>query len=95
VTRSELIARIAARTPTLSPKDAEVSVQLILGSIADALAGGGRVEIRGFGSFELIRRPSRTCRNPRTGEQVRVPAKYVPHFRAEKALRERVDDVGE
>jgi integration host factor subunit beta len=95
VNRSDLIARIAARTPTLSPKDAEVSVHLILASIADALAGGGRVEIRGFGSFTLIRRPPRDCRNPRTGEQVQVPAKYVPHFRAGKELRKRVDTAGE
>jgi integration host factor subunit beta len=69
VNRSDLIAHIAARTPTLSPKDAEVSVHLILASIADALAGGGRVEIRGFGSFVLNYRPPRKCRNPKSGER--------------------------
>jgi integration host factor subunit beta len=92
--RSDLIARIAARTPTLSPKDAEVSVHLILASIADALAGGGRVEIRGFGSFVLNYRPPRKCRNPKSGEQLLVSGKYVPHFKAGKELRKRVDGAG-
>jgi integration host factor subunit beta len=95
VNRSDLIVRLAAHAPSLTIKDTEVSVYLILESIADVLASGDRVEIRGFGSFALICRPSRTCRNPRTGEQVRVPAKYVPHFRAGKELRQRVDNADE
>ena len=59
-----------------------------------ALARGGRIEIRGFGSFALNYRPPRTGRNPKSGEKVQVPAKYVPHFKAGKELRERVDYPG-
>jgi integration host factor subunit beta len=95
VNRSELIARLAAHAPSLTIKDAEVSVSLILASIGDALASGGRVEIRGFGSFGLIYRPQRTARNPKSGEQVQVPGKYVPRFKAGKELRKRVDNADE
>jgi integration host factor subunit beta len=56
-----------------------------------ALARGGRIEIRGFGSFALNYRPPRIGRNPKSGDKVQVPAKYVPHFKAGKELRERVD----
>jgi integration host factor subunit beta len=56
-----------------------------------ALERGDRIETRGFGSFEIRRKPPRTGRNPRTGEKVKVPAKYVPHFKAGKELRKRVD----
>ena len=59
--------------------------------MADSLARGERVELRGFGSFALNYRPARNGRNPRTGEPVKVPAKYTPHFKAGKELRERVD----
>lgn len=68
----------------------------ILGAIAAALAAGNRVEIRGFGSFSLNYRLPRTGRNPKTGEKVAVPGKYVPHFKAGKELRERVEqNLGE
>ena len=93
MTRSDLIARLACRFPQLISQDAEVSVKILLDTIADALVRGGRVEIRGFGSFALNHRPGRTGRNPKSGETVRVPAKYVPHFKAGKELRERVDDA--
>ena len=56
-----------------------------------ALSQGGRIEIRGFGSFSLNYRPARVGRNPKSGERVEVPAKHVPHFKAGKELRERVD----
>ena len=72
-------------------KDAEVSVQAILDSIGQSLARGDRVEIRGFGSFNLNYRQERTGRNPKTGEKVLVPAKYVLHFKAGKEMRERVE----
>jgi integration host factor subunit beta len=91
ITRSKLIERLTARSGNLPSKDAEVSVSLILDAITDALARGDRVEIRGFGSFDLNHRQPRTGRNPKTGEQVQVPAKHVPHFRAGKELRERVE----
>mgnify|MGYP006386311859 CR=1 FL=1 len=91
ITRSKLIDRLAIRAGNLTPKDVEVSVSLILEAIAEALARGDRVEIRGFGSFALNYRSPRNGRNPKTGEQVQVPAKNVPHFKAGKELRERVD----
>jgi integration host factor subunit beta len=59
--------------------------------MTDALAGGQRIEIRGFGSFALNYRPPRIGRNPKSGDRVQVPAKHVPHFKAGKELRERVD----
>lgn len=90
MTRSELIAALAPRFPQLVQKDAEMAVTVILGAIATALVAGNRVEIRGFGSFALNYRPSRTGRNPKTGEKVAVPGKYVPHFKAGKELRELV-----
>jgi integration host factor subunit beta len=63
----------------------------MLETMTQSLAEGGRVEIRGFGSFALNYRPPRTGRNPKSGEKVHVPAKYVPHFKAGKELRSRVD----
>jgi integration host factor subunit beta len=92
MTRSELIARLSERNPRLSPRDADEAVKTLLDAMSDALAAGGRVEIRGFGSFALNYRPPRIGRNPKSGEQVQVPAKYVPHFKPGKELRERVDN---
>ena len=91
MTRSDLIAKLAERYSQLVAKDAELAVKVILDAMAAALARGGRIEIRGFGSFALNYRPPRTGRNPKSGEKVQVPAKYVPHFKAGKELRERVD----
>lgn len=95
MTRSELIIAVAARFPLLTPKDASVATTEIIAAISGALRNGHRVEIRGFGSFSLKRRPPRFGRNPRTGEKVAVPAKFVPHFKVGKALRDRVDAVTE
>lgn len=91
MTKSELIARLAERFPQLVAKDAELAVKVILDAMTDALARGDRIEIRGFGSFSLNHRPPRVGRNPRSGERVDVPEKWVPHFKAGKELRERVD----
>ena len=91
VTKSELIAKLAARYPQLVAKDAELAVKMILDAMGKSLSQGQRIEIRGFGSFGLNYRPPRTGRNPKSGERVQVPAKYVPHFKAGKELRERVD----
>ncbi|WP_035383488.1 integration host factor subunit beta [Ferriphaselus sp. R-1] len=91
MTRSELIANLAERHPQLLAKDAELAVKVILDTLGDTLASGGRIEIRGFGSFALNYRPPRQGRNPKSGDKVQVPAKYVPHFKAGKELRERVD----
>jgi integration host factor subunit beta len=91
MTKSELIARLAERFPQLVAKDADFAVKMILDAMSEALVRGDRIEIRGFGSFALNYRPPRTGRNPKSGEKVDVPAKWVPHFKAGKELRERVD----
>jgi integration host factor subunit beta len=86
-----LISRLAARYPQLVAKDAELAVKTILDAMVKSLLQGERIEIRGFGSFDLNYRPPRVGRNPKSGEKVKVPEKYVPHFKAGKELRERVD----
>ena len=91
MTKSELIARLAGRYPQQVAKDAEVVVKAILDAMITTLVKGQRIEIRGFGSFGINHRPPRTGRNPKTGEKVPVPEKFVPHFKAGKELRERVD----
>jgi len=91
MTRSDLILKLAERYPQLLGKDAELAVKVILDSMATTLTSGDRIEIRGFGSFALNYRPPRMGRNPKSGDKVQVPAKYVPHFKAGKELRERVD----
>ena len=91
MTKSELIARLAERFPQLVAKDADLAVKMILDAMSDALVRADRIEIRGFGSFALNYRPPRTGRNPKSGERVSVPAKWVPHFKGGKELRERVD----
>ncbi len=93
MTKSELIEILSARHAQLAPKDAELAVKTMLDTMSQALAQGDRIEIRGFGSFGLNFRPPRTGRNPKTGEKVQVPKKYVPHFKAGKELRERVDQL--
>ena len=91
MTKSELIAKLATRYPQLVVKDAELAVKAILDAMAQGLATGQRIEIRGFGSFDLNYRPPRVGRIPKSGDRVQVPEKYVPHFKAGKELRERVD----
>ncbi|SDH36253.1 integration host factor subunit beta [Propionivibrio dicarboxylicus] len=91
MTKSDLIARLAERFPQLVAKDADFAVKMILDAMAEALAKGDRIEIRGFGSFALNYRPPRVGRNPKSGDKVSVPEKWVPHFKAGKELRERVD----
>jgi len=91
MTKSELIARLAGRFPQLVAKDADYAVKMILDAMTDSLSRGDRIEIRGFGSFALNYRPPRVGRNPKSGDRVEVAEKYVPHFKAGKELRERVD----
>ena len=88
--RSDLITKLSELHPQLLARDAELAVKVILDALSATLSRGGRVEIRGFGSFGLNYRPPRQGRNPKTGDKVKVPAKYVPHFKAGKELRERV-----
>ena len=89
--KSELIANLAAKMTHLPEQQVTDSVNHILHLMSDALVAGTRIEIRGFGSFSLSERAPRVGRNPKSGEQVMVPGKQVPHFKAGKELRERVD----
>ena len=91
MTKSELIERIALKQAQLAHRDVELAVKMMLEHMAERLASGDRIEIRGFGSFSLHFRPGRVGRNPKTGAPVSLPAKYVPHFKPGKELRERVD----
>ncbi|MGH8246761.1 MAG: integration host factor subunit beta [Gammaproteobacteria bacterium] len=92
MTKSELIEYLARRQAQLAYKDVELAVKTVLEHMAQTLSNGERIEIRGFGSFSLHYRPPRVGRNPKSGEPVSLPAKYVPHFKPGKQLRERVDD---
>jgi integration host factor subunit beta len=91
MTKSDLIEQIAQKQSQLVYRDVELAVKAILEHMAEYLAGGGRIEIRGFGSFSLHYRTGRVGRNPKTGAPVSLPAKHVPHFKPGKKLRERVN----
>ena len=91
MTKSELIERITAHQPHLSPRDVEFAVKTMIEHMSQTLAGGNRIEIRGFGSFSLHYRAPRIGRNPRTGESVGLTGKFVPHFKPGKELRDRVN----
>lgn len=91
VTKSELIDDIALQTPELQRRDVEVVVNTVLQIMTQALERGQRIEIRGFGSFVPKLRKARNARNPRTGEEVKVPQKYVPFFSVGKELYERIN----
>lgn len=89
MTKSELIELITERQPQLSHKDVELAVKTMIEHMSTVLATGDRIEIRGFGSFSLHYREPRMGRNPKTGDTVELPGKYVPHFKPGKELRER------
>ncbi len=91
LTKSELIDRVFENHGSLTNREAEVAVTEILRTIIAAMSNGARVEVRGFGSFSLKYRAARKGRNPRTGETVEVSAKYVPHFRAGKEVRDALN----
>jgi len=93
MTKSELIERLASKQTQLSFKDVELVVKTTLEHMAQALAEGERIEIRGFGSFSLHYRAPGVGRNPKTGESVTLEGKSVPHFKPGKELRERVNDA--
>ena len=90
--KSELINRISAKKKNFSLKNVELSVNHILERMSITLGQSDRIEIRGFGSFSLHYRPPRKAHNPKTGERVYTEAKYTPHFKPGKNLRERVND---
>ena len=92
MTKSELIDRIAGKQAQLSSKDVELAIKSILEYMSQILSEGGRIEIRGFGSFSLHYRVPRIGRNPKTGSPVALSGKYVPHFKPGKELRDRVNN---
>ncbi len=89
--KSELINRISTQQENLSLKDVELSVNHIIERMSTSLGQGDRIEIRGFGSFSLHYRPPRKAHNPKTGARVFTDAKYTPHFKPGKDLRDRVN----
>lgn len=91
MTKSELIEKLSLKQGQLTSKDVEFAVKTLTEQMAQTLASGGRIEIRGFGSFSLHYRPPRVGRNPKTGEAVALAGKHVPHFKPGKELRERVN----
>lgn len=90
MTRNELVATLAQRFPALTRADVTEYVNLLLAAMAEAIAAGRRIEIRGFGNFCLHFRPPRYSRNPKTGAKLKIPGKWTPHFRSGKTLREAV-----
>ena len=91
MTKSELIDSLANQLPYLVHKDVELAVNCIVENMCQSLSDGDRIEVRGFGSFSLHYRPSRTARNPETGESVNLTPKYATHFKPGKELRNRVN----
>ena len=89
--KSELVQALKEKLPELQLRDVELALNCILRQLADALVQGERIEIRGFGSFDLHHRAPRIGRNPRTGEAVNLPAKVAVHFKPGKEMRDRVD----
>ncbi len=93
MTRSELINILAKKRPHLERKEVELAVACMIEQMSKALMVNDRIEIRGFGSFSLHYRPPYTCRDPRSGAKINLPAKYSPYFKPGKELRQRVDSL--
>ena len=91
MTKSELIAEISAKLPEMEFKDIELAVNCMLTHMTKALEKGERIEVRGFGSFDLHHSTPRLGRNPGTGEPLHIPVKTVVHFKAGKQMRDRVN----
>jgi len=91
MTKSELIEALAQAQLTLAYRDVELAVKGLLEAMTSGLVEGDRIEVRGFGSMTLHHRSARVGRNPKTGESVTVPDKFVPHFKPGRELRLRVD----
>jgi len=89
--RSELLQALCEDNPELRPEEVEQVVDIFFDEISARLADGGRVELRGFGTFSTRKRDARTGRNPRTGEPVKVVEKHVPYFKPGKDMRERLN----
>lgn len=94
MTKAELVDEVA-RVVQLTKKQAETIVNIVFDSIVDSLRSGQKIELRGFGSFRLRSRKSRTGRNPKTGEKVDVPSKKIPYFKPGKELKELINKSGD
>ena len=94
MTKAELVDQVA-RTTQLTKKHAEIMVNTVFDSIVDSLKDGEKIELRGFGSFRIRQRGSRTGRNPKTGARVEVPSKSIPYFKPGKELRELLNGEGD
>jgi integration host factor subunit beta len=92
ITKSDLIDNLSRSQSHLAYKDVELAVKSLIEMMSNALSVGERIEIRGFGSFSLHYRPPRVGRNPKSGEKVELPGKYVPHFKPGKELRDRANN---
>jgi integration host factor subunit beta len=92
MTKSELVRRMAELHPHLQHSDVERVVETVFQVIGEALAQGGRIEIRGFGSFTIRHRKARTGRNPRTGARIEVPRRSAPFFQTGKLLRAKLNE---
>ncbi|PLY06688.1 MAG: integration host factor subunit beta [Desulfuromonas sp.] len=95
MTKSELIEELAIKNRLINKKEAEMVINTIFDSIGGELVDGGRVEIRGFGSFTVRERDAREARNPKSGDVVKIPAKKTPFFKTGKELRVRVNEGSE
>ena len=91
MTKSELVQKLSEQNNQMHPQDVERVVNVFLDEVTDALTRGDRVELRGFGAFSVRERQARLGRNPRTGEQVQVPAKRTPFFKMGRDLKERLN----
>jgi integration host factor subunit beta len=91
VVKSKLVRALNEKLPELQVKDVELALNCILGQLANAIVKGERIEIRGFGSFNLHHRPPRVARNPKTGAAINLPAKVAIHFKPGKEMRDRVN----
>ncbi len=91
MTKSDLVEKIASKTVAFTKTEVEIMVNAVFDSMTQALAEGGKVEIRGFGSFKLKNRAARDGRNPKSGEAIRIPPKKVPFFKVGKELREKLN----
>ena len=90
VNKSELIAALAGKAE-LSKKDAEKVLGAFVDTVSESLAKGEKIQLIGFGTFEVKKRPARTARNPRTGAEIKIAASKAPAFKSGKALKEKVN----
>ena len=89
--KSEMVQKLNKKMPDIQERDVESALNCIVDQMVEALAGGKRIEIRGFGSFDLRHRPPRLSRNPKTGESVQLTAKSAVHFKPGREMRHQVD----